>query len=346
MKIKVEPIADVHVHLREIGDVMSALIVASAEGGADVLGAMPNTSAGLRTFMDVDNYIAAARSRANSTANLTFIPFLMITEDTKLKQIDACVAAGIVNAKVYPRMRTTKSENGVKRYGKILPIIKHCGKVGMKVHFHPEHPSILHFNRDAEMQFIPLVDIFLQETSAIVVWEHGTDARCIPHWKYFVDSGRFYLTLTAHHLATNEDLVFGDVRAVCKPPIKTERDRRDLIALIAEDHYWVMAGSDSAYHPLERKHVFDGSCDCGALTAPFLHQLYAHALDDIICSGGTETYINFTSRNARYFHDLPQSKRTIYLEREEWEIPVTYTLAGRKGLPFWGGAKLNWRIVE
>ncbi len=349
--IEVDPIADMHVHLREISPkrdlgiddgVMMGLIGASLDGGADVLGAMPNTGKGLRTAEEVQHYASVARSWGDG---VTIVPFLMITEATTLLMIDQCYAKGIKHAKIYPRLRTTKSENGVMNYGQLLPIIKHCGEHGITCHFHPEHPCPEIDNRDAEYLFLPIANIFVEETMTKIVWEHGTDARCIPMWEKLAKSERFFVTLTAHHLATNEDRTFGDVRAVCKPPIKTERDRRDLVSLVTADHPWVMAGSDSAFHDTKAKHVDEGCCACGAFTAKFLHPLYAHTLDELLeTPEGIEIYQNFTSRNARRVHGLPEPQETITLVREEMEIRKTYPIGALTAVPFWAGQKISWSI--
>ena len=207
---------------------------------------------------------------------------------------------------------------------------------------------MLFSNRDAEFAFLALGRMFLEETNAAIIWEHGTDARCIPHWKDFAKSRRFFLTLTAHHLATNEDLTFGDVRSTCKPPIKTEADRVGLIDLVSEDHSWVMAGSDSAFHPLEKKQVETGCCACGAFTAPFLLPLYAHALEGLLLSGKARTFVNFTSRNARTLHGLLEADpaRPVTLVQEEWKIPTSYWVWNQQATPFWAGQKLGWKIAD
>jgi len=345
--IEVEALADMHTHLRE-GEVTAPLIANAIAGGADVLGIMPNTAEGLKTAAEVDSYIRRARGISPPDHQMTFIPFVMITELTTERDIYECVEKGIVDGKVYPYMRTTKSTHGVGRYGGILQIVKWCGKAGMKVHFHPEHPSLLFNNRDAEFAFLPIVEIFLEETEAIIIWEHGTDARCIPHWEgNAAQSGRLFVTLTAHHLATNEDRAFGDVRSVCKPPIKTEVDRQGLVDLVAKDYKWVMAGGDSAFHDTSAKHVEQGCCACGAYTAPFLLQLYAHALDEMLMrkENGVRTFKNFISRNARSLHHLPESSRVIKLSREQWKIPLSYPMGQQTATPFWAGQFLNWKIV-
>ena len=343
--IKVEALADMHAHPREVGEA-EALILYSLIGGADVLGVMPNTVTGLTTARRVLSHIKQLKEGVLGQSDALLVPFVMITEQTKEQDIDNCVNVGIVNGKVYPYLRTTQSGNGVRRYGKILPIIKHCGKVGMKVHFHPEHPSMLFGNRDAEFVFLPIARISLEETDAYIFWEHGSDARCIPHWEEMARSQRFFVTLTAHHLATNEDETFGDVRSVCKPPIKTEYDRQGLVDLVAKDYEWVMAGGDSAFHDRDKKQVIAGCCACGAFTAPFLMPLYAHALDKLLeTAKGIQTFINFTSRNARKVHGLPEASRELMLFRESEQIPLSYPIGVQSATPFWAGQFLNWKIV-
>lgn len=330
---------------------MGPLIANCIKGGVDALGPMPNTSAGLTTAARVCNYINYARllegDETKRFSTLTYIPIVMLTEETTEAGIDECVTAGVRDGKIYPYLRTTKSARGVRQWGRMLPIIKHCGKVGVKVHGHFEHPSMTFDNRDAEYICVPIVRMFLEETGATVVWEHGTDARCIPHWIEFAQNERFFVTLTAHHLATNEDRTFGDVRAVCKPPIKTERDRADLVALVSENYPWVMAGADDAPHDVEKKHVHEDQCACGAYTAPFLAQLYAHALEHLFeTSEGVAAFINFTSRNARKLHNLPDASRRITLLRKPFAIPKSYRIGSWTVEPFWAGKTINWSIRD
>jgi dihydroorotase len=347
-QVKAEALADVHYHLRSGHEIMSALMQHAYDGGADVLGIMPNLKPPLTLGLAVNDYRALAVDIARSLRiePFSFMPFVMITEDTKPAEIDLCVAHGIWNAKVYPRYRTTQSEEGVVHYGRILDIVKHCGKVGMKVHFHPEHPSKLFINRSAEFAFLPLARMFLEESDTIIVWEHGTDANCIPHWVDMASTGRFFVTLTAHHLATNEDKTFGDIRSTCKPPIKTEYDRIGLVELVKQGYGWVMAGTDSAWHPRHGKHVDEGCCACGAFTAPFALPLYAHALSSMLeTDSGIGKFIDFTSRNARRLHRLPPASRLVTLANEKWKIPLSYPVGSEEGLPFWAGNTIDWKLV-
>ena len=301
--IEVDALCNVHCHLRE-GEVVEPLIYQAYRGGANVLAFMPNTTKGLTTSEEVLNYKKHLEWIAeNYKIDIKFLPILMVNEQTSIDEIKRCVDVGIVDCKVYPLNRTTKSQNGVSRYAKILDLMRQAEETEMKYHFHPEHPWMLFDNRDAEFAFLPIIDMFLNETNATVIWEHGTDARCIPFWKEMAKSKRFFVTLTAHHLVATEDEEFGDVRSVCKPSIKTCRDRRELVELVKENYSWVMAGPDDAPHDRATKHLETGCCSCGAYTAPFLLQLYAHALNP---SGGDSTFENFVSRNARKLHGLSQ----------------------------------------
>ncbi|MFA6601399.1 MAG: hypothetical protein WCT02_00855 [Candidatus Paceibacterota bacterium] len=346
-RTRVEALADVHIHLRE-GEVTGPLIEYAIAGGADVLGAMPNTKEGLTTATQVGAY----RERVLALVpwipfEVRVIPFLMITERTTQQEIDACIDGGIFNAKIYPYLRTTQSDNGVTNYARLIPILCHCGTVGMKCHHHPEHPNMLFGNREAEWAYLPLMRIFLEETQGIHVWEHGTDHRCIPHWEDLAQSGRFFVTLTAHHLAANEDTTFGDVAAVCKPPIKTEHDRQSLLELVAKDYSWLMAGGDSAFHDRAAKHVESGRCSCGDFTSPFLLCLYAHALQNLLEKpGGIDIFVRFTSRNARRLHGLPGTSRMVDLIWEKERLPTSFKVGSQTAVPFWGGHELNCRIEK
>lgn len=346
-KIDVPPLVDMHVHLREGAGLIKDLLQLHVAGGADVLGMMPNTTEGLTTAKAVHDYHKqVVNLMIGPERQITPVPFLMITPETTTDDIRRAASEEIRNAKLYPLGRTTNSNRGIRDYAKLLPIIRMCGELDVFCHFHPEHPDMLFDNRDAEYVFLPLIDIFLRETNAKIVWEHGTDARCIPFWIDMAGTHRFFVTLTAHHLATDEDDVFGDVRAICKPPIKTRRDCADLRALVAENYSWVMAGTDSAPHPRKSKHVSDGRCACGAFTAPFALPLYAHALNDLLQTPeGVEAFVNFTSRNARSVHRLPTTTRTRALVCEPFKVPDQYEVGDWSIEPFWAGQKIRWTLI-
>lgn len=347
MEITIPRLINPHSHLREGDAVVRDLVHLAIQGGCSVVGPMPNTAAGLLTAEDVLSY----RKDIDrfSDGKMGVIPIVMITPQTTKKMIDECVAAGIRDAKVYPLHRTTKSDKGVRDYGRLLSIICYAGDKGVRCHFHPEHPHPRFENRDAEYQFLPIVDIFMQGSETVIVWEHGTDARCIPFWKQWAEefSGRFYVTLTAHHLATNESQAFGDVRAVCKPPLKTESDQQGLVDLVYENHNWVMAGLDDAPHDKSDKHVAQGCCACGAYTAPFGLQLYAHALrlSRLQKQGGAMTFNNFISYNAAklYGHRHRQLGNVVLCE-EPWTIPSQYSVGDWEVGSFWAGKEIDWSL--
>lgn len=347
MKITMPRICNPHSHIRE-GDVVGPAIGQLWNGGVETLLPMPNTQNGLTSAVHVLQYIDHAEKNMPDGVEMKFIPCVMITETTTPEMITECMSAGIRDAKVYPLNRTTKSHNGVRDYSELLPIVEHCGKVGMRVHFHPEHPWMTFNNRNAEFSFLPIIDMFMRKSEATIIWEHGTDARCIPFWKEMAKTGSFYVTLTAHHLATDEDETFGDVRATCKPSIKTLDDRIGLVDLVRENHLWVMAGADDAPHDKSAKHTDSGPCACGAYTAPFLVPLYAHALDQMIIDDGNQDgFIQFVDGNAGNLYGLPESPSSISIERSEMIIQkAPYEVGPWKVLPFWAGEKLKWSFVE
>lgn len=344
MNCFIEALCNVHSHLREIGETLEDLILMAIQGGADVVLPMPNTTEGLMTLEQVLNYIENCESKIPPGRKIHFIPTGMLTENTPEERIMAFAKYGILNCKGFPRDRTTKSQNGIRDYGRIVSKVQVCGEAGVKVHLHPEHPWMAFSSRDAEYCFLPIADMLLRQTNAIIIWEHGSDARCIPFLKEMATSGRFFVTLSAHHLASNEDQGFGDTRSVCKPPLRTEFDRLAYVRLVEENHSWIMAGGDDAPHAVEAKHVHSGQCASGAYAGPFLIQLYAHALDNLLQSGeaGRQVFINFTSRNARALHNLPEVPRPIQLERKDFIVPNFYQIGHWKVEPFWAGRKIKY----
>jgi len=353
MQWEIEPLINPHTHLREDKknegqEVVGALVDHAAAGGAIALGPMPNTEKGLLRARDVTSYIAHAKD--SKSAPMEFIPIVQLTEQTTEKTIDSCVAAGIYDAKVYPFGRTTKSHLGVKKYERIIPVAAYAGSREMRTHVHPEHPLPFFENRDAEFAFLPIADMLVNE-GAIVVWEHGTDARCIPFWKHWAKTGRFYVTLTAHHLATNESETYGDVQAVCKPPYKTENDRESLKQFVMEGHSWVMAGGDDAPHPKGKKHV-PGPCACGAYTAPFLLPLYAHALSELLESEDPDdeaifrSFINYNALKVYGDLFLHLHMPRVRLVKKEFRIPRSYKIGSWEVEPFWAGRTINYSIEQ
>jgi dihydroorotase len=344
--LMVDALANVHSHEREGEGVMRPLVEYALDGGSDVLLPMPNTKLGLITAAMVLEYIATLKRLVPEGRVMHFIPTMLATEQTSLDEYNRAADAGIIDVKFLPLKRTTNSDYGIRRYAKMLPHVKRCGVKKIKVHCHPENPWMRFSNDDAEFAFLPFMDMFLHETKATLIWEHGTDSRCIPFWKELALSKRFFVTLTAHHLATNKDDTFGDVRAICKPPIKNEGDRLRLIDLVAEDYPWVMAGADDAPHPIETKLKSEGQCSCGAFTSPFLHQLYAHALSDLLITHeGQLTYKQFTSGNARALHKLPSASRQVKLIWQPFEIPKLYPVGPWTVMPFGAGQSINYSLA-
>ncbi|MES2006734.1 MAG: hypothetical protein V4436_01350 [Patescibacteria group bacterium] len=342
--MQVHALSNPHTHWREL-EMIKYFLLLGVAGGTRLFGFMPNTKKGLTKAPDILEYKSVADESVPEGMHVDIIPIGQITEATTEADIDAWVAAGIIDGKIYPRFRTTNSELGVRYYVNLLPIVRYAGLKGVRVHLHPENPNMIFDNRDAEFQFIEIAEMFLNATEATIIWEHGTDARCVPHWKVWAKTGRFYLTLTAHHLLGNESDTYGDVDAACKPPYKTELDRLGLIALVLENHSWVMAIDDDAPHQEENKHVI-GRCACGAYTSPFLLLLFAHALDELLqTEEGRVIFNNFISNNTRTLYGIRTPIFLIELVRKPFLIPLSYTAGPWTIVPFWAGRELLYSFV-
>jgi dihydroorotase len=346
-----DALADMHVHLRERKEVVEALIKLAIKGGADTLLPIPNFQFGLMTVKQVLQYIEMAKSLVPEGQTVHFLPTMMVNEDTPLDELRLAADSGIHDIKFMPHNRSTNSDFGFHYFWRLMPHMKLCGSLGIRGHLHPENPWMLFGNRDAEYQCLTFAEMALTEAPDFqLFWEHGTDARCIPFWKDFgLSSSRFFVTLTAHHLDSNEEQAFGDVRKTCKPPIKTERDRSDLGLLVAEDHPWVLAGGDGAIHSIEDKFKLHGKCACGANTSPFLMPLYAHALHPVLnldTGKGRMIFGNFTSRNARRVFNLPKASKQVILVNKRFQIPDTYDVADLVIMSYGAREYINWELAS
>src|SRR4051812_38766574 len=117
MTVIVEALANVHWHGRELGAVIQALIKESINGGVDVLAPMPNTLIPLTNAVRVINYVGTAEDyEVSRTAQMHFVPIVMLTEFTTREQLVECKRHNIYDGKIYPYLRTTQSESGVKRF--------------------------------------------------------------------------------------------------------------------------------------------------------------------------------------------------------------------------------------
>ncbi len=346
-EVEIEASVDPHVHPREMEKkTMCPLVNTLIMGGCDVMAPMPNTEEGLTVAAKVIKYKKFVEKMIPHHEPVKVLPIVMINEQTTQKMIDECIADNILDGKVYPLNKTTQSHYGVKHYGRLLPIMKHCGKVGMRRHLHPEHPSVYFDNRDAEFAFLPILEMFLDETEGVIISEHGTDGRCIPHWQAMAKSERFFVTLTPHHLLTDESNSYGDVRKTFKPPVKTIVDRCSLVRLVEEDYPWVMAGSDFAPHDISAKHVHQGRCACGAYHGKFILPFYAHALDRLLLAPkGIKTFVNFTSRNSRKLYNLLPASRKIKLVRKSQKIPLYDKVGPWTVELFMAGETILWQLA-
>jgi dihydroorotase len=340
-------LVDTHVHLRENANIIDDLIRYSFIGGAETVLFIGNTSEGLTNYARLQAYTECARWMVRPEYQVNIIPSLLVTEQTPLDEIKRASDAGIFDVKFLPLGRTTNSQkNGIRRYWNMIPIIAECGKLNIRVKMHPENPLMVIDNEDAEYQFLTFADMALNETEAEIWWEHATDGRCIPAFKEFAKTGHFSITLTAHHLLTNSSKSYGKSPETIKPSYKREYDRQAFIQLITENLPWVMAGTDSAPHPLEKKYCRFAPCACGAFTAPQALPLYAHALHYLLrTEAGRVAFKNFTSGNARVKLHLPPSKRIVTLTDTPFTMPEEYRVGNWTVEPPFAKTTINYSLA-
>lgn len=335
-----------HGHLRQ--DNLARHLAKFASHYYDAYLAMPNTQPGILTGAEAVSY----RNMLSESCGgkMQIIPTIKIREDTTPKMIREATSLGVHFGKVYPLGRTTHADDGVNKYTNLWSVFEAMEEFGMTALFHPTHPSKTFGNRDAEYAFIGIFGMIREKFPCLrMTWEHLSDHRCIPHLIAMHQSHQnVFVTITAHHMFGNEDLHFGDVSAVCQPPIRTEEDRTGLNRFVMENHSWVMGGLDDAPHPIEKKHVI-GCCACGAFTTEAGTLLYATALSRLDLfddAGGISIFERFVSINAANYFGIPVPTEKVSIEEETWTIPKEYRFGDTVVIPYGAGLHLPFSYVK
>lgn len=146
-------------------------------------------------------------------------------------------------------------------------------------------------------------------------------------------------TITDHHLLLSSDDVLEDVLGGgrlnahnhCRPPAKSEYDRRCLQEAAVSGEPWFFSGTDSAPHSPEAK---CRGC-AGVFTAPLHMQLLASVFESL---DAMDQLAAFSSGRGCRFYGLDRPGGTLRLEREGWQVPET---AGGV-VPFLAGRELPW----
>ena len=128
----------------------------------------------------------------------------------------------------------------------------------------------------------------------------------------------------------------------CMPVIKTEHDRRALVAAATSGEACFFLGTDSAPHPVAKKLNVIGAA--GLFNSPVAIESYAKVFAD---AGALDKLERFASLNGPRHYGLPPNDETITLEATPWTAPVEVRVEGHdeRALVYRGGESIEWRVA-
>ena len=334
---------DWHVHLRD-GAAMRAVLAHTARCFARAI-VMPNLQPPVTTTADARAY--RERILAALPAGSRFEPLMTIylTDRTAPDEVERARDSGIVHGfKLYPAGATTHSEAGVTAMANISKVLERMADCGMVLQVHGEVTASQVDIFDREARFIE--DILAPLVKGLpglrIVFEHITTAAAVD----FVSQARdgVAATITPQHLLHNRNaLLAGGIRPhfYCLPILKTEPDRRALLAAATGGNPRFFLGTDSAPHA---RHTKENACGCaGIFSAHAAIELYVEAFE---LAGRLDRLQAFASEYGADFYRLPRNQRTIELTKSDWTVPAELTFADASVVPMRAGETVHWRLTN
>ena len=333
---------DWHLHVRD-NDALASVVPDTAHCFARAI-IMPNLKPPVTTTEQALAY--RQRILAAVPAGIQFEPLmtLYLTDNTMPQEIIKAKASGQVHAvKYYPAGATTNSDDGVTDITHTYAVMEQLAESGMPLLVHGEvtDPDIDIFDREKifiDRVLLPLVNRYPQLR---VVFEHVTTADAVQ----FVEQGpaNIAATITPHHLLYNRNAMFkGGIRPhyFCLPVLKREQHRLALVRAAASGSPKFFLGTDSAPHPVNKK---ESDCGCaGIYNAHAAIELYAEVFEQ---QNALDKLEAFASRHGPAFYRLPINTRTITLEKRDWQVATTKSLAREKLVPLRAGEMIHWRVT-
>ncbi len=356
---------DLHAHFRQ-GELLRPLLRAHAAMGCAGILAMPNTVPPVAKVFpagaafdcwSIEEYRDLLHEAGGGGFDDIIVP-LYLSEITTPEMIATGAKSGLLRAcKYYPPRGTTNAEHGrpLNHYiqnGVFEALAEH----GIILCVHGEEhglPPEAYFDSgtNAETLFYkermpPLVEKF---PKLKIVAEHVSTAAAV---EFVRQAGKnLSASVTPQHLLyTAGHLAQGcKYHLYCLPLLKFDADRAALRAAVTSPHNWqFFAGTDSAPHA---KKVTACGCAAGCFTGGIAPQLYAMAFEDagidLTSPQGQDIFARFLCRNGPAFYDLPVSKETFTLVKEEQAVTPLATPEGDiVTLAEGAGLKtLPWRIA-
>ena len=307
---------------------------------------MPNLMPPVITSAQAASY--KARIMAALPEGSTFEPLmtLYLTEQTDPDDLTKAHTSGLVTAaKLYPAGATTNSDNGVKNFDKMQPVLEKMAEIGMPMCVHGEVTDSDVDIFDRELVFIDRVlDPLRRRVPDLkVVMEHITTVEGAAYAKS--DPGKLAATITTHHLIINRNhILAGGLRPhyYCLPVAKRETHRLALLDAATSGNSSYFLGTDSAPHADDAK---ESACGCAGIfsatnTMSCLAEVFegADALDKLE---------GFTSLFGPKFYGLAPNTDSITLTKgEPVNFPSHISTGAGPVTVFDPGIDLHWKVAD
>lgn len=330
-------IDDFHCHLRE-GELLSRVLPHTYKHCGRAL-VMPNTRKPILTVDDVLAYRYEILKQVPKNVQFEPLMTVKLTPKTTPGMIKKLIEARVVALKLYPEGVTTNSEDGVKDFESLYPLLEQMEQHGVVLCLHGEMPGVN--SMDREQRFLPVLDQIVQKFPNLkVVLEHITTASSVG-WVRSLGPN-VAATITLHHMVLTLDDILGGMlnpHAFCKPIAKTENDRDTLRRAAMSGDPKFFLGSDSAPHLRENKECCNGAA--GIYSAPVLVPALAQLFEKL---GGLDRLEKFISISGANFYGLSLNEGQLRLTKRQ--IPFIVPVEFDGVVPFLAGSQLDWKVEQ
>jgi dihydroorotase len=346
-----------HVHFRGGERMKSVVPMTARQFGRAIV--MPNGPM-IFTTEDAKRYHDEIMVAVPTGVKFTPLMTLYLTPKTSPDEIRKAKRSGIVHSlKVYPGTHkggqdaTTGSAEGVVDLRDIEEQLHTASEVDMPVALHGEtgRPEVDVYARENVFYDEMFSWITKNNPKLRLSFEHITTARVARLIERAAHKYRLGATITPQHLLVNRNYMLGGQlrpHAFCKPILKEETDRLELLRVATSGNPRFFLGTDSAPHAQYGEAGKSKECDCGCagcFTAHAAIELYAEAFES--AGNGGLNYLNdFASRFGTDFYELPRNEETIALAKEEWKAKPYYQFGSDNVVPFRQEEPLKWKLTN
>jgi dihydroorotase len=269
---------------------------------------------------------------------------LYLTGNTSVEEIKKVADSEFVHGfKLYPAGATTNSDAGVANIEAAYPLLAAMEKYRVPLLIHGEVTDAEHDIFDREKIFVDtqLSKITQQFPELRVVLEHVTTQEAVQ----FVESASSNVaaTITPQHLLFNRNAILvGGIKPhfYCLPILKREQHRQALVTAATSGNPKFFLGTDSAPH---LTHLKENSCGCaGCYSAHAAIELYAQAFEQ---ANALDKLEGFASFHGADFYGLPRNSAIVTLQKQPWQVPVSYGEADLSITPLLAGEQLQWQLI-